>query len=184
MSSLVMLAQSTSFLAAAEGAPASPFAGTIAQSIAAIVVFLVVFYVLKAKAWGPILQGLQDREEKIKKDLLDAEAARNEAAAKLDEYKKQLADAQAQVSTLFANAKKDAEDAGARMKQQAQAEAEDIRVRATKEIDEARKNAVVEVQQQAASLGTLVASKILRRQIGEQDHADLVRQSLDELARK
>jgi F-type H+-transporting ATPase subunit b len=182
MSSLVMLAQSSNLLAA--GGEASPFAGTIAQSIAAIVVFLVVFFVLKTKAWGPILQGLQDREEKIKKDLLDAEAARNDAKSKLDEYKKQLADAQAQISAMFATAKKDAEDAGNRIKAQAQTDVEDIRSRATKEIEESKKNAVVEIQQQAASLGTLVASKILRRQIGEQDHSDLVRQSLDELSRK
>ena len=51
----------------------NPFAGTIYQAIAAAIVFLALFFVLKTKAWGPILKGLQDRETKISNDLAEAE---------------------------------------------------------------------------------------------------------------
>ncbi|NJL32254.1 MAG: ATP synthase F0 subunit B [Phycisphaerales bacterium] len=65
-------------LAASEGEP-SLFAGTIAQSIAAVAVFMVLFAVLYRAAWGPILKGLQEREEHIKADLLKAETAARQA---------------------------------------------------------------------------------------------------------
>jgi F-type H+-transporting ATPase subunit b len=169
---------------AAEGGEASPFAGTIAQSIAALLVFFIVFFVLRAKAWGPILKGLNDREAKIRGDLQAAERARTEAQQALADYKAQIAGADAQIREKLATATKDAEAISTRLKMQAQQEAEDAKNRATKEIDEARKAAIVDVQNQAASIGTLVASKILKRNINEQDQADLVRASLDEMARK
>lgn len=168
-------------LAAEEGGNPTPFAGTLAQSIAAIVVFLIVFFVLKAKAWGPILKGLQDREEKIRKDLQDAEQAREAAQAKLAEYQKQLADAEAKVRDIFAKATADAEAAGTRIKMQAQQEAEQLKERAMAEIEQSRRNALAELQQQAVSLATAMAGKILRRQITEADQAELIKSSLAEL---
>jgi F-type H+-transporting ATPase subunit b len=185
---LLVLATPTLALAAeaaheAEKAP-TPFAGTIAQSIAALLVFGIVFVVLKAKAWGPILKGLNDREDKIRGDLVAAEKARAEAIAKLEEYKKQISGADAEVREKLAAATKDAEAIATRLKMQAQQEAEEAKARATKEIDEARKAAIADVQNQAASIGTLIASKILKRSINEQDQADLVRASLEEMGRK
>ncbi|MFT3788372.1 MAG: F0F1 ATP synthase subunit B [Tepidisphaeraceae bacterium] len=162
----------------------TPFAGTVAQSIAAIIVFLVVFFVLKAKAWGPILQGLTEREGKIRSDLEAAEKARLDAQGNLEQYKSQLATAEGKVREMFAAAQKDAEATATRIKQQAQQEAEDAKARAMKEIDEARRNAILDVQAQAGSIATLIASKILKRSINEQDQAELVRASLDEMGRK
>ncbi len=38
----------------------------IPAAITAIVVFVILLFLLKKMAWGPILQGLQDRETKIR----------------------------------------------------------------------------------------------------------------------
>ncbi len=162
-------------------ATVTPFAGTIAQSVAALLVFFIVFFVLKAKAWGPILSGLIDRENKIRGDLHSAEMARAEAQTALASYKKQIADADAQVREKLASAQKDAEQIAGRLKLDAQREIEDMKNRATKELDEAKRSALAEVHAHAAQLSTAVASKILKRQINEADHADLIRSSLEEL---
>ena len=170
--------------AAAEGdhgATPTPFAGTIAQSIAAIVVFLVVFAVLKQKAWGPILKGLSDREDKIRRDIEEAEAARARSEATLKEYQAQLATAEQKVRDLLAKANADAELIAAGVRTRAQQEAEETKERATREIDAARKDAVRQVHEQAALLATSVAEKILRRSLNPQDQRDLVAASLDEL---
>ena len=159
----------------------TPFAGTIAQSIAALLVFGVVFFVLRAKAWGPILKGLTDRESKIRGDLESAEAARREAANSLASYKSQIANADAEVRTKLATAQKDAEAIGARLKMDAQREIEEMKTRANREIEETKNAALVEVRQQAASISTAIAGKILKRNINEADQADLIRSSLEEL---
>lgn len=168
--------------AAEHAATATPFAGTIAQSIAAVVVFFIVFFVLKAKAWGPILKGLADRESKIKKDLEDAHSLRAQAAAELAGYQKQIGDAQNQVREMFASAQKDAEALGTRLKMQAQQEIEADKKRAKDDIEASRKEALAQIHAEAANLGTAIASKILKRQINDADQHELVRASLEELA--
>ena len=63
----------------------------------------------------------------------------------------------------------------------AQAEAEDAKKRAMKDIDTARQQALAEIYQRAAELSTSIAEKILRRNINAEDQKDLVKRSLDEL---
>lgn len=171
---------------AAEGGAGLPPAineGLI-TAITALVVFLLLLAILTKTAWGPIAKGLAAREAKIRDDIETAEKARAEAIAKLEDYKRQIAGADAEVREKLAAATKDAEAIATRLKMQAQQEAEEAKARATKEIDEARKAAIADVQNQAASIGTLIASKILKRSINEQDQADLVRASLEEMGRK
>lgn len=163
-----------------EAAP-TPFAGTIAQSIAAIVVFLVVFTVLKQKAWGPIVKSLSDRENKIRRDIEEAEAARARAEATQREYQAQLATAEQTVREMLAKATGDAEQVAAGIQKRAQAEAEETKEKAVREIDAARRDAIRQVHEQAAILATNVAEKILRRNLNADDQRDLVAASLDQL---
>lgn len=163
-----------------EAATPSPFAGTIAQSIAAAVVFLLLVAVLHKLAWGPILQGLQDREGKIKADLENAERSSREAAATLENYKKQLADAQAEAGRMIAAARTDAEKTAAQIRDATQTELNAMKSRATTEIAAAKEEALSQIYSQVATLSTQIASQILKRQINPQDQQSLVEQSLAE----
>lgn len=150
-------------------------------AITTLVVFVLLLLILGRFAWGPILRGLNDREARIKKDLADAENARKAAEARLAEYQKQLADAEAKVRDLFAKATTDAEAAGTRIRMQAQSESEAIKDRATKEIEESKTRAIAQLHTESANLATIIAGKILRRNITESDQSELIRSSLAEL---
>ena len=163
------------------GWPSTRRAGTIAQSLAALLVFGVVFVVLRLYAWEPILKGLSERENKIRADLESAEAARHSAQAAMADYQKQIANADAQVREKLAAAQRDAEQIAARLKMDAQTEIEEMKNRAAREIEEGKNAALVEVRQQAAAISTAIAGKILKREINERDQAELVRSSLEEL---
>ncbi len=167
--------------AAAEGA--NPFVGTIYQAIAAAVVFVTVMVVLKKAAWGKILQGLQDRENRIKHDLDQAEASAKQAEKTLAEYQKLLANAQEEARSMMESCRADAKKVSAELKDQAQTEIDQARQRATEEIQWAKENAVNEVHAQAAELATNVAGKILRRQINAQDQQQFVNEALAELGK-
>ncbi len=159
----------------------SPFAGTIAQSVAAAVVFLFLLAVLYKLAWGPILSGLQDREGKIKSDLENAEKSARDAAATLEQYKRQLADAQAEAGRVIAAARTDAEKTAAQIREATQNELNAMKARAATEIRAAKEDALNQIYTQAATLSTQIASQILKRQINPQDQQALVEQSLAEL---
>jgi F-type H+-transporting ATPase subunit b len=169
---------------AAEEAPSSPLyapnQGLITGTVT-IVVFAFLLAVLGKYAWGPILSGLRAREEKIRKDISDAEATRAKAEATLREYAAQLASAQEKVQQMLSKATTDAEQLAASLRTRAQQESEEIKERATREIQAAKDQALSEIYQQTADLATRVAEKIIRRNLNAGDQHDLVNQSLQEL---
>ncbi len=164
---------------AAEGAAAAnPFAGTMYQSIAAAIVFLILLTVLWKFAWGPILTGLQDREQKIKSDLDQAQAAADEAKATLEQYQRQLAEATAEAARIIEQGKADAHKIAASLKDQAQAEITQMRERAQADIQSAKQQAITDVYTQAATLATGVAGQILGREVKATDHQRLIDESI------
>jgi F-type H+-transporting ATPase subunit b len=159
-----------------------PDTGGIINAITTLIVFLVLVAVLGKYAWGPIAGGLKAREDKIRQDIAEAEAARARSEATLREYQTQLATAEQKVRDLLAKATADAEQIAAGVRTRAQQDAEETKNKATREIDAARKDAVRQVHEQAAVLATNVAEKILRRNLNAADQRDLVAASLDQLS--
>lgn len=167
-------------LAAGESEP-SVFAGSLIQSITAVIVFALLFALLFKYAWGPILNGLQDREKKIADDLKKAESANRAADQTLAEYKKQLADAHAEARRLIEDSKKEADALRVRLTADTEKELARLRERATDDIRLAKQQAVQEIYAQAGVLATAVASKILQREVTSDDTQRLVQESLNEL---
>lgn len=146
-----------------------------------IIIFVVLLAVLYPTAWKSVLSGLKAREEKIRKDIADAEASRARAEATLREYNQQLATAENKVREMIAAAVAQGEKTSADIRMKAQQEAEEMRNRTLRELDTARKQAVAEIYEKAAELSTGIAAKILRRNINAEDQRDLVRQSLEQM---
>jgi len=168
---------------AAEEGASNVFAGTVAQSIAAAIVFLILVALLYKTAWGPILKGLQDRENRIKEDLEGAERAAKEATAKLEQYNRQLAEANVAAAKVIDESKADAQRLAGQIKDQAQQEITALKTRAEGDIQAAREQALADIYAQTAMLATAVAGRILQREIRAEDQAELVEQALDEFAR-
>lgn len=157
-----------------------PEAGLV-TAVTTLIIFALLVAILGKYAWGPIATGLKAREDRIRKDIADAEAARARAEATLREYNTQLATAETRVREMLAKATADGEGIAAGIRARAQQEAEETRERALRDIDAARDQAVAQVHEQAAVLATSVAEKILRRNLNPDDQRDLVAQSLDQL---
>ena len=151
------------------------------QAIWVLAIFLVLVLVLYRTAWKNVLAGLKKREERIRKDIADAEAARVKAEASLREYTQRLADTDAKVQVILAKAASDAEKVGQSLRMQAQTDAEEIKERANREIEASKNQAIREIYEQAANLSTSIAEKILRRNLNVDDQRDLVTRSLEQM---
>jgi F-type H+-transporting ATPase subunit b len=159
------------------------FAGTPVQSIAAVIVFLILFALLYRAAWGPILKGLQDRESKIKGDLERAEEAAEQAAETLKQYQASLAKAHEQAQQIIDKGHNDAQRVAEQIQEQVQTQINQMKQRAEQEIRAAKEQALAEVYTQTASLATAVAGKILLREVKPQDQQRLVEESIRELGK-
>jgi F-type H+-transporting ATPase subunit b len=81
---------------------------------------------------------------------------------------------------MLSKAQTDAEKIGTTMKMAAQQEVEEIKERATRDIDAAAKAALSDIYKQAAELSTNIASKILRRNLNPDDQRELVDSSIQQ----
>ena len=98
------------------------------------VAFFVVFGLLAWKAWPAIKKALQDREDKIKGDLEHAESVRTQADTELADYQRQLADARNDAGQIIEEARQAAETVRKDLIARAEADAQEIRARASDDI--------------------------------------------------
>lgn len=159
----------------------TPFAGTPYQSIAALIAFTITFAVLAKFAWGPIIKGLKEREDKIRHDLQQAEDAAKAAVKTLDEYKAKILAANDEARKIIEQSKKDAQLVADQIKAQTEADINQMKTRAQADINSAKELAIGEIYAQTATLATEVAGKILKRSLTADDQKALVEESISAL---
>ncbi len=153
-------------------------------AIFSIIVFVALLLILRAKAWGPILEGLQKREETIRTSLEEAKQTRVAMEKLKADFQKELADAHQQIPALLEEARKDAERLSNEMRAKAVAEIQAERERLRREVDIAKDQAIKEIWEQAAQLATLMSAKAIGRALSEDDHRRLLDESLKEMTRR
>lgn len=154
----------------------------IVPMIVSIVVFAIVCAILSAMVWPIITKGLADRENKIKDEIEAAEMARQQAKDALEQYQQSLAQARAEAQKMIEQARTQQTALAAELKSKADAELTAMRQKAIADIESAKKAAVAEVYQEAGNLATLMAGKILKRNVNPGDTAALVEESVRHLA--
>jgi F-type H+-transporting ATPase subunit b len=164
--------------AEAEGGAWNPLQGDFGNFFWTIVVLLVVFWVLSKYAWGPILSGLQGREDFIKSSLEQAKGERDQARVLLGEYEAKLASAREEIDAMIDEARRDAASLREREESAAKSEARQILDRARREIEIAKDTAIADLYARATDLATLAASRILERELTATDHERLVAESI------
>jgi len=147
-----------------------------------IVTFVLFLVVLKKVAWGPLIEGLDNRESKYRKLLEDAKADRDKAVNMLADYEQKLKAAQSQVDEIIAEARRDAERTKTDILASAQQDAETTRKRALDDIDRARDQAIAELFDHVRSNVVSATEKVLSRSLNDADHQKLIDDALAEMS--
>lgn len=153
----------------------------IGSAVVNIAIFLGVLLILSKFVWPVILGGLEARETKIRGDLESAHQANLDARSLLASYETKISEASNQVQKMLAEAQKASEAERQRIVADAKAESEVHRQRALADIEQAKKVAIAELAGQTSDMALAVARKIVGRELRPDDHAELIRQSLDRL---
>jgi F-type H+-transporting ATPase subunit b len=181
LSLVLLVAVQASAAFAAEGGESNLFAGDIGNAVWTLVIFLLVIVVLGKFAWGPLLGGLQQREEFIRRSLKEAKEDREAAEARLKEYEEKLADAAAKAADIVDQGKREGENLRASIEEKARDEADKMVDRARREIEVAKNTAIKDLYATSSELATDIAAKILQRELNPQDHEKLISDSIKEL---
>jgi F-type H+-transporting ATPase subunit b len=150
-------------------------------AIWAVVIFIALVLILRAKAWGPILEGLQKREDSIRLSLEEAKKTRVDMEHMRTEFQRELSEAHQQIPKLMEDARKKAEEMTQEMVAKTSAQLQADRERLRRELELAKDQALQEIWQQAAQLATLISAKAIGRALNEDDHRRLIDESLHEM---
>ena len=150
-------------------------------TIWSIVIFLILFVVLKKYAWTPILEGLTKREKSIEDAIEEAKKARVEMAQHKADFERQLAEANQQIPRLMDEARRAADQLREEMRANANAEIQEERQRLRRDIEVAKDQALQDIWNQAANLATLISAQVIGRSLSGDDHRRLVDDALKEI---
>lgn len=128
-----------------------------------LVVFTILFLVLKKYAWKPILQSLKDREDKIASSLQEADDARQQMELLKADNEKLLQEARIERDKIIKEAKEIGENLKTQAKQKADAESKRMIEAANESINKEKEAAKTEIKELVASLSIEMAEKILKK---------------------
>ena len=153
----------------------------IVPAVVSLVVFALVLAIAGVAVWPKIAGGLTDRENKIRSEIEGAEMARQQAKDALEQYQKSLADARAEANKMLEATRAQQAVLAADLRAGAEKELSEMRERAKRDIESAKRAAVAELYEHASGLGAMIASKILKREVNANDTNGLVEESLRQL---
>ena len=130
--------------------------------------FLILMFVLRKYAWKPILDAVEERDQKIAQALSDADKARKEVGSLAGERDRLLAEVRDERDRILAEAAKTRDFMVTEAKNKATEEASRIIENARVAIHNERNAAVTDVRNMAAKLALEVAEKVLGRHFSDQ----------------
>lgn len=158
---------------------ANPIEPRYDMAVATFIVFVVLFLLLRRFAWSSIKTGLDRREAGIAAWIEQTQRGAEEAAEQLRLYQAKLAAAGQEAQELLTKARREGEAAADAIRREAQQSAARERDRAIADIQAAKNAAVTEIAQRAADMAVLLAGRIVRRELKEQDHTAMIAEALE-----
>ncbi|WP_422822750.1 F0F1 ATP synthase subunit B [Ureibacillus thermosphaericus] len=146
--------------------------------LATLVIFFVLMALLKKFAWGPLMGIMKQREELVASEIDAAENARKEAAKALEEQKALLKEARTEAQKIIESAKKQAEAQRDEIVETARQEANRLKESAVREIETEKEKAIASLREEVVSLSVLAASKVLEKEISEEDNSALIKETI------
>ena len=146
-----------------------------------IVTFLIVLFILKWKAWGPLMSALDKREEDIKNALSAADRAKEDAEKASQDYEELIKKAHSESQQIISNSKTAGEKVKNDIESAAKEKAEEMIEKAKIQIEAESQKAIQEIKSSVVDLSIEAAGKILEKNLDSEDNRKLVDQTLDSM---
>ncbi|MEA3297596.1 MAG: F0F1 ATP synthase subunit B [candidate division Zixibacteria bacterium] len=143
--------------------------------------FLIVLWILKKFAWGPLLAIMEERRNKIADEFKEIEIDKEKTAALTAEYEGKLKDIDSERRVRLVEAvdegKKIAED----IKAAAREEAKQFSVKARAELERDVAKAKVQLKNDMISMTVTAAEKIINEKLDDKKHRELIGRFIDQV---
>jgi F-type H+-transporting ATPase subunit b len=146
-----------------------------------IVSFLITLFVLKRYAFAPVQKMIDDRRERIRSAIDEADRAREEARNLLEEHKQLIGKARQDAEEILAEARRIGDAQRERVREEADADRQRRLEETQRQIEQATHQAIGQIREEVGRLSVIAAEKITRKSLTEDDHQRLIDEALAEI---
>ena len=146
-----------------------------------LIAFGITFWALKRLAFKRIQALIDERRERVKRSLEEADEARDEARRLLQEHRALLGQARGQAEEILAEARKVAESQRQRVKEETDADRQ-RRLEETQRLIQAEtQRALEQIRTEVAELTLVATAKVTGKVLDDSDHRRLIEDAIKDL---
>ena len=146
-----------------------------------IVCFGITFYILKRFAFGQVQKIIDERRERIRRSIEEAEKARNEARRLLEEHRTLIGQARGQAEQILSEARKVAESMARRVKEETEADRQRRLEETKRQIEAETQRALEQIRTEVAELTLIATTKVTGKVLEDVDHKRLIDEAIRDL---
>ena len=146
-----------------------------------IICFLITFFVLKKLAFGRVMEMIDQRRERIRQAIDEADHAREEARGLLEEHRKLIGQAKSDAEEILSEARKVADSVAARSREETEADRQRRLEETRRQIEQATHQALGQIREEVGTLSIAAAEKITKKSITDADQQRLIDEALAEI---
>jgi F-type H+-transporting ATPase subunit b len=146
-----------------------------------LICFGIAFFVLRKYAFGPIQKTIDDRRERIRQAVEEADNARKEARQLLEQNRAILAQARSESADILAETRKVADAQVERARKDAETERQRRLEDTRKQIEAETARAIGQIRAEVADLTVAATERVVGKVLDAEDHRRLVQEAVQSL---
>lgn len=153
----------------------------VTQVLTTVVGFLLLVWVMRKYAWGPILDQLDKRRDKIERDYAAAEQQLGEAEGLKADFAVKLGEIKTLERERIQEAVKKGEGIAGGIVADARQQAEVAKTKGRQDLEIEAQKAQVELRDTVVALAIGAAEKLIHERLDDQKHRQLIEQYIDHI---
>jgi F-type H+-transporting ATPase subunit b len=142
----------------------------------------ILFFILRAILFKPVSKFMEDRAKKIRDTIDQAEKDKNQAKQLLEQYERQLKNAEAEAETIIRAARESAQRESDRIVAEGKAAVETLVANTRRQLEAERQAELAHFRTEAAALVVMASSRLVTRDLSQEDNRHYAGMLLEELA--
>jgi len=146
-----------------------------------LIAFAITFFVLRRYAFGPIQKTIDERRDRIRLAVEEADHAREEARELLEQHRQLITDARGEAAEILADARRVADAQVERVKEEAEAERVRRMEETRRQIDAETKRSLDLIRSEVADLTLEATARVTGKVLDTEDQRRLIDEAISEL---
>jgi F-type H+-transporting ATPase subunit b len=146
-----------------------------------IVCFAITFWVLKRVAFKRIQTAIDERRDRIRLSIEEADNARSEARKLLEEHRALIGQARGQAEEILSEARRVAESQRQRVRDETEADRQRRLEETKRQIEAETQRALEQIRAEVAELTLVATAKVTGKVLDDADHRRLIEDAIKDL---